>query len=148
MLKFVYVIYSSIRLWEPWCKPVGPTLKSSHQVKPETEHWVFRLPRKNFVSNWNYSKVHSDVPASSSAQFSRMQVSLNVVVFGGDSCSEGCGFESQHSILNGHFSHIFVVIFSLNSVLTVHHAVVSHEDWSNVCLPNAWFHKSGNSQLC
>ena len=28
---------------------------------------------------------------------------------GGDSHSKGCGFESQHRILDGHFSHIFVV---------------------------------------
>ena len=27
----------------------------------------------------------------------------------GDSYSEGCGFESQHGMLEGHFSHIFVV---------------------------------------
>ena len=27
----------------------------------------------------------------------------------GDSYSEGCGFESQHCMLEGHFSHIFVV---------------------------------------
>ena len=32
-----------------------------------------------------------------------------LVVMGGDSCSEGCGFESQHHILEGHFSHIFVL---------------------------------------
>ena len=31
------------------------------------------------------------------------------VVMGGDSCSEGHGFESQHYILDGHFSHLFVV---------------------------------------
>ena len=31
------------------------------------------------------------------------------MVKGGDSCSEGCGFESQHCILDGHFSHTFVV---------------------------------------
>ena len=31
------------------------------------------------------------------------------MVMGGDSCSEGCGFESQQHILDGHFSHIFVV---------------------------------------
>ena len=35
--------------------------------------------------------------------------SPGLVVMRGDSCSEGCGFESQHRILNGHFSHIFVV---------------------------------------
>ena len=28
---------------------------------------------------------------------------------GGDSHSEGSGFESRHRILDGHFSHIFVV---------------------------------------
>ena len=32
-----------------------------------------------------------------------------LVVMGGDSCPEGCGFESQHHIMYGHFSHIFVV---------------------------------------
>ena len=31
------------------------------------------------------------------------------MVMGGDSCSEGNGFKSQHRILEGHFSHIFVV---------------------------------------
>ena len=32
------------------------------------------------------------------------------MAMGEDSCSEGHGFESQHPIMNGHFSHIFVVI--------------------------------------
>ena len=27
---------------------------------------------------------------------------------GGDSCAKGRGFESQHRILDGHFSHLFV----------------------------------------
>ena len=31
------------------------------------------------------------------------------MVMGGDSCSKGRGFESQYRILDGHFSHIFVV---------------------------------------
>ena len=35
--------------------------------------------------------------------------SPGLVVMGGDSCSEGRGFESQHRILDGHFSHLFVV---------------------------------------
>ena len=35
--------------------------------------------------------------------------SPGLVVMGADSCSEGHGFESQHCILDGHFSHIFVV---------------------------------------
>ena len=32
------------------------------------------------------------------------------MVMGGDSCAEGRGFESLHHILDGHFSHVFVVI--------------------------------------
>ena len=31
------------------------------------------------------------------------------MVLGGDSCSEGRGFESWHHILDGYFSHIFFV---------------------------------------
>ena len=31
------------------------------------------------------------------------------MVMGIDSHSKGCGFESQHRKLDGHFSHIFVV---------------------------------------
>ena len=31
------------------------------------------------------------------------------MVIGGDACSEGHGFESHHRILDGHFSHLFVV---------------------------------------
>ena len=31
--------------------------------------------------------------------------SRGLVVMGGDSCSEGLGFESQHRILDGRFSH-------------------------------------------
>ena len=31
------------------------------------------------------------------------------MVLGGDSCSKGRGFESWHHILDGIFSHIFVV---------------------------------------
>ena len=32
-----------------------------------------------------------------------------LVVLGGDSCSVGGGFESQHCMLDGHFSRLFVV---------------------------------------
>ena len=33
------------------------------------------------------------------------------MVMGRDSRFEGCGFESEHHILDGHFSQIFVVKF-------------------------------------
>ena len=32
------------------------------------------------------------------------------MVMGGDPSPEGCGFKSQHCILDGHFSHAFVVM--------------------------------------
>ena len=32
-----------------------------------------------------------------------------LVVMGGDSRPEGCGFESQHRIPDGHISHLFAV---------------------------------------
>ena len=35
--------------------------------------------------------------------------SPGLVVMGGDSCSKGCVIESKHCILDGHFSHLFVV---------------------------------------
>ena len=35
--------------------------------------------------------------------------SPGVVVMGGDSCSKGHGFASQHHILDDIFSHLFVV---------------------------------------
>ena len=37
--------------------------------------------------------------------------SPGLVVMGGDSCSEGCGFKSHHHVLDGYFSHLFVVKF-------------------------------------
>ena len=43
------------------------------------------------------------------AKDQHMGWSPGVVVMGGDSRSEGHGFESRHRILDGHFSHIFVV---------------------------------------
>ena len=35
--------------------------------------------------------------------------SPGLVAMGGDSCSKGCEFKSRHRILDGHFSHLFVV---------------------------------------
>ena len=44
-----------------------------------------------------------------------MTRSPGVVVMGGDSCSEGLGFEYQHHILNG---HSFTLGYWLKIVLT------------------------------
>ena len=42
-------------------------------------------------------------------QFCDWDGSPGLVVLGGDSCTDCRGFESQHHILDGHFSHIFVL---------------------------------------
>ena len=33
------------------------------------------------------------------------------MLMGGDSCSNGYEFKSRHRVLDGHFSHLFVVKF-------------------------------------
>ena len=38
-----------------------------------------------------------------------IRLPTGLVVMGGDSCPEGRGFKSQHHILHGHFSHVFVL---------------------------------------
>ena len=38
-----------------------------------------------------------------------MSGSSGLVVIGGDLCPEGCGFKSQHHLLDGYFSHKLVV---------------------------------------
>ena len=38
-----------------------------------------------------------------------IRLATGLVVMGGDSCSKGCEFKSRHRILDGHFSHLFVV---------------------------------------
>ena len=60
------------------------------------------LPQKDAHSREDSSKW---VGASSSLQGG----SLGLVVMGGDSCSEGRWFESQHHILDEKFSHLFFV---------------------------------------
>ena len=40
---------------------------------------------------------------------SQVRGSSGLVVKGGDSCSKGCGFESQCHILDRDFSHLFAV---------------------------------------
>ena len=42
-------------------------------------------------------------------QQSELGGSTGLVVMGGDSSSKGCGLKSRHCILDGYFSHIFVV---------------------------------------
>ena len=35
------------------------------------------------------------------------------MVMGGDSCSEGCGFESRHCKQDGHFSHQYLFVVKI-----------------------------------
>ena len=43
------------------------------------------------------------------------------MVMGGDSCSVGRGFKSQHPKIDGHFSHLFVVKFEMVQMLHLNH---------------------------
>ena len=47
----------------------------------------------------------SDFSFALGTNLSRVDGSRGLVVMGRDSCSEGRGFESQHHILDGKFSH-------------------------------------------
>ena len=58
-------------------------------------------------------RVRERVREREKTERERMGRSPGLVVMGGDSCTEGRGFESCHHILEGHFSHIFVVKFVL-----------------------------------
>ena len=63
----------------------------------------------------NDSEQYPGNPGHVMAETSRPEIantkgeSPGLVVMWGDSCSKGRGFESRHHILDGHFSHIFVV---------------------------------------
>ena len=47
----------------------------------------------------------------------RRAEALCLVVMGGDSRSEDCEFKSQNRILDGNFSHLFVVKIVMSDVL-------------------------------
>ena len=67
--------------------------------------------RKQFKGNSIMLKAgHSTWPSQGrTEQFQLLGGSPGLVVMGRDSRPEGRGFESWHRILDGHFSHIFVV---------------------------------------
>ena len=63
----------------------------------------------SFMLGWCWCQAAKCCFYSSHNKLSKMKGgSPGLVVTGGDSCSEGHGFESQHHILDGHFSHLFV----------------------------------------
>ena len=60
---------------------------------------------------------------------SQVRGSSGLVVKGGDSCSKGCGFESQHRILDWHFSHLFVAKIVMLFVKTKKTQAASPFEW-------------------
>ena len=66
-----------------------------HACEPD----ITELPISQMVANW----------------FDNGQIGwCGLIITGGDSHSRGCGFESQHKILDRHFSHcvaVKIVIF-------------------------------------
>ena len=58
------------------------------------------------IKNCNYVTIKECFEISIKVNMGR---SPGLVVMGGDSRSKGHGFKSRHRIVDGHFSHIFVV---------------------------------------
>ena len=83
-------------------------------VSIEVIDYKFNLPMNGFkLRICGVVSDHSTNWAKTTARFLInffvLGGSPGLVIMGGDSCSEGCGFESQHRILDGHFSRLFVV---------------------------------------
>ena len=60
-----------------------------------------------------YSRIHWATAAHKNVDLSGGSIP-GLVVIGGDSLSRGCGFESQHQILDGHF---FTLICCKNAIV-------------------------------
>ena len=60
------------------------------------------------LEDYHHSNKHQKLVDEIGNDYS-WEVSPCLLVMGGVTCSEGCGFESQHHILDGHFSHIFLL---------------------------------------
>ena len=71
----------------------------------------FELPE----SHLHAANKYAGTQVESNKRLQKLGRSSGQVVIGGDSCSKDREFESWHRILDGHFSHLFVV--KLNCVL-------------------------------
>ena len=67
--------------------------------------------RKYWTQIWWKGTIYFLFPwcAPTAEVYECVVASSGLVVTWGDSCCEGCGFESQCRILDGHFSYLFVV---------------------------------------
>ena len=70
--------------------------------------------QKDFFSSKNSDRTDAKMNIMRCEMSAKSKINLvggspGLVVVGGDSCSECRGFKSQLCILDGHFSHIFVV---------------------------------------
>ena len=79
-----------------------PVKPSNSQTVKETE-----INRKQTNTRTNKQRPNRQIVNHSISK--QTNIKHGLVVMGEDSCSKGCGFKSQHHILDGHFSHIFVV---------------------------------------
>ena len=73
-------------------------------LHPCRKNWIFSFI---FVAHWHLPHLNRRLATCDWViKLFHVQWMPGLVVMGGDSCSEGCGFESRHRILDGHFSHI------------------------------------------
>ena len=97
-----------------------PNIQFVSWISLTIKNTIDLLPR---LKTWDYSTIWSKVVEQLVERLNlkrlkqrvwiqlcrSLGMSPGLVVMGGDSCSEGRWFESQYSILDGHFSHWFVV---------------------------------------
>ena len=89
---------------------ISLTIKNKIDILPRLKTWdystIWSKAVEQLVERLNLKRLKQRVWI----QLCRsLGMSPGLVVMGGDSCSEGRWFESQHRILDGHYSHIFVV---------------------------------------
>ena len=91
-------------LW--WVKPLCDGCKTHWQRNANRLRGLFQRLENNktFVPGPDALKKIFGIKLPLQHSFSP-----GLVVMWGDSCSEGCEFKSQHHILDGHFSHLFLV---------------------------------------
>ena len=87
----------------------GPRFESSHWQTFKCATFVYC---KLYFERTKIKRKTNNVTSRRQRKEQRKRTvggSLGLVVMGGDSCSKGCEFESRHRILDGYFSHLFVV---------------------------------------
>ena len=113
MLDIKYFILGTVfithTLYAPWVIYVGrQTIWRGRFVQRITNLWAFKLRQYKWTKvslPWEVQNAERlfSIILSIKCNITYRGGSPGLVVIGGDSCFEGCGFESQYHILDGNF---------------------------------------------